>query len=324
LQSAVVEADFTAAEAHLAALEDSFTCGSVVGPALLGRIWLLEAALLTFTGDAEAAQSTWNAAARVAPSEWIDDLGDVLRVDYEAAPVADGRGHIEVQPPLFRGSIAAIDGAIISTPIEVQAGLHLVQAGTGDSAISYGKIIFVEAGSIAIVSTGLVAPANAAPPEPERARARLAYPFRAHLASGALVTLGSELRAPGISTEPATKFTMPVELGLHRDLEKAWYRLALSVSPLIGGRYLYANGSDINGSPVGIGGHFAGGWIRKPLGVGGSAGVSWPGRILTRVVLSTHLGDLPLSVEARAGLNIATERAPEPAAGIVAVFHPYL
>ncbi len=327
LQSAVVEADLDAAEAHLAALEHSFACGEVVEPKLLGRIWLLEGALLTFRGEPEAALESWVAAERVAPSLWIADLGDPLRADYEAARAAEGTGHIDIEPPLFWGAIAAIDGQMVSTPFEIPPGLHLVQAGPAGDAISFGKIIAVSSNSTAVVSTGLAppdaTPAPIAAQEPESVAAT-DHGFSVHISGGAIVTMGDALDGPGSGDEPATKLSIPLELGLQRNFDGAWFRAAASVAPLVGGRYLYSDGAQINGSSVGIGGNLAGGWLTGPLRVGGLGGVSWPGRITTRAVLASRLGDLPLSIEIRGGLNLATEREPEPAFGALLVFNPYL
>lgn len=326
LHKAVVEADLDAAEAILEDLEDAFGCGSVASAEVLGKMWLLEGAWLTFINDKAGAEDSWNAAERVAPTLWIDDLGDALRDDYENAESDADQGRIDVDPPLFWGSIAAVDGRITSMPLDVEPGLHLVQAGVSGDAISVGKIIVVTANSTAVVATNLSSAPKTTAPEaaPSVGVAKLAHPVRAHIAAGSTVAVGAAIAGSGAGDEPATKVSVPLELGAVRDLDEGWYRFALSVSPLIGGRLLYAKGAQINGSPAGIGGHVAAGWISGPLRVGGLAGVSWPGRITTRAVLAAHLGDWPLTLEARGGLNIATEREPEPALGAVLVFEPYL
>ena len=217
VQAAVVEADLDAAEAGLSALEDAFACGTVADPQQLARMWLLEGAWLSFIGDTAGAIACWNAANRVAPNLWIPDLGDELRADYETATPLDGSGHIDVEPVLFWGSIAAVDGQMTALPLEVAPGLHLVQAGTAGDEIAIGRIISVTPNSTAVVATGLMDPAqmgSAAPAEPVVVAVESKYPIRAHIGVGATVAIGDAISGARAGDEPADKLSVPLELGL--------------------------------------------------------------------------------------------------------------
>ena len=101
-EQSIVDTDLVQAEQNLRAMERAFSCGSAADPTLLGRMWLVEGALLTLRRDPEGARDAFRAAARTAPGVWQEDYGPELRQAYEEAN-RDLRGSsaISLDPPLF-------------------------------------------------------------------------------------------------------------------------------------------------------------------------------------------------------------------------------
>lgn len=330
-EQAVVGADFDAGRQAMGELEASLSCGSVVDVELLGRMWLLEGALSVFAGDREAANDAFVAASRVTPGRWIEDLGGRLRSDYEAAirSPSDEPTRIRLDPGLPPGWTASLNGREAEFPADAPAGLHVVQVGPRADQVLLGRVILTQPGvpSVILVDPDALTPPPApavvddtpaprAPDWDERRGRRGPRTLAPWLAAGTLGALGKPLVTRS-GSEPGVKVVLPLEAGLVANLSpQAWARAAVSAAPLLGGRFLWSDGDEVRGSALGLGGHLAGGLRAGQVEPGVLAGVSWPGRITLHGLLGIVPSDAPVRVELRLGAHLATEREPEPAAGL--------
>lgn len=334
-ERALVEADLAEADRLLREIEATFSCGSLVEPELLGRMWLVEAAYLTLQGDDAAAQDSWRAADRVAPGRWVEDFGPRLRTSFEQAIAApEARGTLALDPPLFRW-IGAVDGRVVEFPAEVEAGLHLVQVGPDEDHVQFARVLLAFPNTPSVVVTGLIEPTSdrpqpvvVAPQPPVPAvpeREPVVQPLvTLHLGVGAGAVIGRPAEDPG-GTEPGFKLTVPIETGAVGRPGGLWFRGAFSAAPLLGGDFLYEDQWGRAGSPASLGVHFAGGVAARQGDMGGLVAWQWPGRIALRGVLSGLVGRAPLHLEGRIGVNILSDgRSPEPAFDFVAAFTPRL
>lgn len=150
----VVRYFLTEAEADLAKAEEAFGCSALPDQELLARLWLTEGVLLTLQGDEPGSQRAFSAARRLAPDLWREDYGDELRARWEAAPVAEGRGRIELHP-LPKDALVGLDGSFAKPPLKPPPGLHLVQVFPPERPAVFGRVVDLPPGEVLDVSTGL-------------------------------------------------------------------------------------------------------------------------------------------------------------------------
>ena len=326
---AVVSADLFGARNRLTELEGALACGVLATQDELVSMWLLEGALSTFSGDREGASDAFRAAAVQRPSWFIDDLGAPLRADYDAAcatPVS-GTGTLVIEPVLA-GWTLAVDGESAEFPVTVSAGLHVVQVGSSDDAVGFARVIHVSDGATVVIDTQLrpVLPrdpvstnprVDGAPQPAVQPPSSLVLGWTA--SAGVGVAVGARLE-DAVGTEPALKVMIPLETGVRLRGEHGWLRAAVGAGPLLGGDFVYSQSGRAVVTPVSLGTHLAGGWRSTSLAAGAAVGIQWPERVGVRGIVALPLGQAPLELEARLGVNALAERAPEPAAELVLSF----
>ncbi len=318
--AATIDADLFLARTRLTQLERAFACGPQASPDQLARLWLIEGALSVFAGDTAGADEAFAAAARLSPGLWIEDLGMVLRTHYEHAPrQVHGTGVVDLQLPLD-GWTVSIDGQTTLVPTEVASGLHLVQVGPDPEHMAFAQMVHVLTGSQTLIDTGLVPPDDVPAPPPSSPPPSAVPPPRWTVDwLGAVgLGLGSGQRS-GAASGP--NLAVPMELGMQLLDEPVWGRIMVGGAPRIGGHYVHAGGRGVTTSPSTIGGQVAGGVRHDVLAAGLLAALHWPCRAGFRAVGSGRLGDGPLSVEARAGVDVTTGPA-EPGVEILIVVEP--
>ena len=327
----MISADLFAARSRLSEVEESLACGGLARPDELARLWLLEGALATFSGDTQSAADAFRAAAEVEPGRFIEDLGPQIRAAYEAALAerSTGLGTLFVEPTLA-GWTLAIDGTPTTSPIATPEGLHVVQVGPTPDEVVFARVIHAIADLTIVIETGLEPVLLRDPPQtnprttPDAVivpKPRPEPPLTvAWLASAGLgLGVGERLDHP-LGTEPALKPVVPLETGIRLGFQDGWVRAACGAGPLLTGRYLYTSEDQPRTSPVWLGGHLGGGWASEDLSAGALVSLQWPGRIGLRGLAALPLGDLPLELEGRAGLNVTTARAPEGALELLVTF----
>jgi len=328
----VLAIDIDGARAHMSALEAAMGCGETVNADLLARFWLLEGVLQSLEDDPTAASDAFRAAQEVSADAWIQELGPGMRATYEEANAQeDASGTLILTPA---EAFVAVDGHPRSTPVQVTAGLRLIQAGPRASEVTYSRIVHVTSGE----PHRLELPIALDTPEPEPVAEELAdvpalVDPRPEAGLGVFGGIGSGL-AIGEAIqfkdergtqreEAALKIEIPLELGaVFRFGSAGWIRAAGTLSPRLNGPYLFTAGDEIGQSVVTYGALLGAGVRTPKLEVGLLGGVAMPSRIPLRAVLSTPLGNMPLRIEARAGLNLVATRPAEPAAGLSILVQP--
>jgi hypothetical protein len=159
----VMETRFDDAKIALESAEKAFYCGAIADPELLARMWITEGAMLSFSGDAASAEASFAAASRVAPDYWNQNFGPRLREQYQrAASHQTGSGLIRLNPPLVH-YVGTLDGVVTSFPIEVSAGLHLVQVGEAGGSVKFAQVVVLTDKAALTISTGLIDPLEKTP-----------------------------------------------------------------------------------------------------------------------------------------------------------------
>lgn len=315
--AAVLAGDSAAGRARLDAAQAAFACAAPADPPLAARWFLLDAAVTELEGDREAAADSWAAARATSAETWLPDLGAERRARYDAAPHPAGSAPLLVSPG---GRELWVDGARLQgDPATIPAGLHLVQVVEGDVA-RWADVTFVEAGVTRALDTGLpplppppapAAPAPApAPPGPPRPDRGGGPSVVVRAAVGATVALGGRL-ASGPVVEPAAKVVVPAVVSGAVPLGPAFVRGEVGAGWLLGGRWLSSTAAgEVAASPLQLLGAGAVG-LGDRARVGLSGGVAWPARLSVRGLAGWDRG--PFTSELRLGVNVPTERAPEPA-----------
>lgn len=324
---ALLIGDASAARAALDRAGTALACDAPAQADTLGRWWVVDGVLRHQEGDLQGAADSFASAARLAPQLWLPGLSEELRAAYDAAELPAGTGLIVISPDPGDRPVW-IDGAPM-TSAEVPTGLHVIQVGEPGGAPVFASTLWVGDGLTHAVETGL--PPAALPPgsdTPEgpggpegpegpggpEAPERSGGPrLQIHLLTGGRAAIGGAL-ASGADQEPATKLSIPLEVGVGLAGPGWWFRLHGGVGPLIGGRYLSA---DPAGNPIATPLHVdAGGALAGQLGavhLGLLGAVHWPSRIAARALAGWSPTDGPWLLELRGGANLPTERAPEPA-----------
>lgn len=321
----VLEANLEGASELGRRAEVALACGEVVAPEVLGKLWVVSGVLAWFDGRTDEARRLLVAGQALAPGAWDPRFGQELTGVWSEIEPSSGEGIILLRPELGEGWQVAVDGGADART--VPAGLHLFQVHDA-GAVQFGKVVYVPPGETVALSHTLPsvppskrvieAPLPGAPTPSEGAVA-------ASLSVGVGVDLagGSRLDSEGF-TEPSGKLSVPVELGVRVEGGGLWFRSAAAMGPLVGGSYLYASDGVASRSVLGVGGHVAGGLQVGAIDLGLLAGVQWPSRIPVRAVVGLPLGEAPLRLEARAGLNIATGSRVEGAGTLNLCYLPWL
>jgi hypothetical protein len=307
---ALVKGELAEAERGLGSAEQALGCAAQPsGTQSLGRFWLVEGALLAAEGDPGASMS-FAAARRVAPELWLPDLGEPARRLWETATPESDTGQLALDLELHQRK-ASLDGQPW-TGEPVSAGLHALQLQDPDGTPCFGAMIYVGAGTVTNVTTDL--PAEAPPPPPALPSVRL-FELSAELSTGASLAVGPQLRvshADGELREPGVKLVFPVLVSGRVRQKELWGQLETGFGWLVAGPYLSvkANG-ELHRTPFRFDIALGGGTRVGPFDLGAMTGIQWPGRLSERLVASMALPSA-LSLGARAGFNVATDRPIEP------------
>lgn len=325
---ALLAGEIERAESALAETERSLGCAArPASKELLGKFWLVEAALLDRSGDPDAELSL-AAARRTAPELWLFALGPALEARWRSAKPEEGTGQLALDIPLVERSVA-VDGEPWLWA-DLPAGLHLVQISEPDGAISHGSIVYIGASTSTTLKTGLAPerPSEEVPqPAPSRPDLLSQLSPEATLALGASLAVGRRLQfaaEKGPLVEPAAKLVVPLSLSASVRPGTLWARLEAGTGVLLGGTYLGVLADrTVYRTSLRYEVALAAGGSVSAFDVGASTSIQWPGRLAERAVISYRdLGellplDLPdgdlLSVELRPGFNVATDRPIEPA-----------
>lgn len=213
-QSALLEVRLDDTKARLAEAEAAFACSEFVTPALLARMWQIDAVRLSLTGKAAASDDAFAASAQADPDVWDAAYGPDLRARYEAAAARPSPiGHIALIPPLENYQ-AMIDGRVTYLPAVVPAGLHLIQIGPPEGPAAFARLFFLPDGENLEIETGLVeqAPAPVAEVAPEPTKKRRERPSKDRSTDGpsgglsGIASLGSAVMAVTAGPEAGDSF----------------------------------------------------------------------------------------------------------------------
>jgi hypothetical protein len=333
-ERSVLYADLDACGSALAQVELAFACGPPAEARDLTRFWLVEGAYYLDKGDVAGAGLAFGGARRLAPGVWIEALGPERRAAYDA-PLPSGVGTIVVDAD--PGGTTWIDGVVVSPPVVVAVGEHLVQHGA-EGQPRYACLVSISAGQNHHVLVPAVEPSPAPAPAPAPpAPLRVAEPVviatapaplprvrpYAHLAVGADLVFGGSFDDlfHARATDPVTAVLLPLEAGGGVDGVHWWVRAVGSVAPAVRGALPYTDeGGDPASAGTALGGHLAAGGSIGPLDIGLSGGAVWPGRLTARFLLGFTIPGVPIELELRAGINRTAEAGLEPAAGVVLAF----
>lgn len=134
-----------------------------------------------------------------------------------------------------------------------------------------------------------------------------------HALGGPRLARGIALDALGQPREPATKVSIPIEAGIGLAQGGGWIRAHAAAGVLLQGSFLYRGGGGLSALPVHFDTGLAGGGRIGNTHLGGLVGLQLPSRLLARGVLGWSPESGPWVIELRGGLQVPTERPPEPA-----------
>ncbi|HHO54068.1 MAG TPA: hypothetical protein ENK18_25165 [Deltaproteobacteria bacterium] len=334
-EEALLLLDLPGVQRELETAETLFTCGWLPDPSLLARFWLLEGSLASMEGDDEGTTDAFQAARRVAPDTWIEGLGDPLRRRFDAAHTQpSARGHL-ITKGVEEGYLIQINGVPVAPPLDVPAGLQLVQIGR--EQVRFAQMIYVLPNTVTTLAPKLpllppslpVRDPNAAPrptiPQPLHEDTLSLDLFTGVGISAAVGEASIRETSPGLTVhEPALKLRIPVEAGLVLRASSLWIRGAASVAPLVGGEIRYLDQEKIQALPWTLSTEGALGGSVGPVDLGASGGLLWPDRVSARLIGSAGPPSLPLRLEARLGVDLHLDGGLEPAAGLLTTFTPEL
>ena len=299
-------------------VRDAFGC-RFISTENLTRYWLLRGAQAYLAGE-EGAADMFRSAHGVDPEVWIVDLGDDVHEAYRAAvgdAPPEGRLDVSGAPP---GYVVHVDGRVRSLPAKVVAGEHLVQVGKDLDHVDMHRMALVVDGQMSVLDgtiEGVEVPSDTSS----------AVGLRAHVALGLQGTQGEELTrdvAGSPTTEPATKLSVPLELGLSvLPARGVWLRGQLGVAPVMGGGLLYLGGDEVRAASTAIDVGLGGGVTLGSVDLGLLGGFSVPSRGVVRAVAAVPVVG-PLAGELRVGTNIHPARGVEPGGSLHVVFRPAL
>ena len=241
------------AQGALTQAEAGFSCGPPATSAQVARFWRAEGVLLTIQKRDEEAEFSFAAARRLEPEVWTPAFGSEMEKLFRAAQALDDPpSTLTLQPwdPRYHGWL---DGWAATFPVQVDAGLHLVQASrsprASDATIEYGKFTLVSEGATMALNMpfprdpGLLAESER-PGAPSRASlALVAGGAASALAGGALLWLGGRQNGEySAATEgyAAGTLSQPEALGQVTGTHRAQVGLGVG-----GGALIVAGGSAV-------------------------------------------------------------------------------
>lgn len=304
--------EYAEAGTYLALVEEGFACGPA-STAEVARFWLLTAGLASFTEDDVNVDVAFTAARAADSGFWVEALGVDLKARWEAVPPVDEVAVVTLDPPPW-GYEVRVDGNVHEGPLELPAGLHVIQVHDGPAR--FGRVLRVVPGQPALLPTGLeareepVAVAPAAPvtptaPEPPSSRAVHGY-----VALGVDGSFGQRWTL-GDQQEPGVRGAGQLEAGISVVAGPLWIRGALGGQLLLSGHLYVKPDGEVGKLPVSPMLHATVGTAlgdRVRLGV--LAGAQLPSRIPLRAVGAFQLAKR-LQLEARLGVNLVGEASIE-------------
>lgn len=315
----LIEADAAEARSALDLAEAGLGCGPVASRATLARFFLLDGAIAALEGDAEGTTAAFAAARRIDASVWVDALGSRLKAQHAAATGTGETGVVDVEAPGWEAHWDGVPGVF---PADVPAGLHVVQV-VGDDGVAFGRVVWVAPGESLVVSSGLGPRAVAAPPAaaevPPRPGGDAPAPLAFAFGVGVQGAFGGELtgeRDGDAVSEPATKLTVPLDVGVVVRAGPLWLRPTVGIAPLLGGKFLYAAEAGAGASGFAALAELAAGGSAGAVDAGGLVGIAWPGRIAARALVGLPGVVGPLGPELRLGADLGTAGRVEPAASL--------
>lgn len=200
MEQDIVSLRLPQAQEALTQAEAGFSCGPPATTAQLARFWRAEGVLLTIQKREEEAGFSFAAARHLEPEVWTPAFGSEMERLFHAAPRLDDPPSTLTLQPWDARYHGWVDGRSTTFPVQLDAGLHLVQASrsprASDAMIEYGNLILVSDGAMTTLNTpfprdpGLLAESKK-PDAPSRASlALVAGGAASALAGGALLWLG--------------------------------------------------------------------------------------------------------------------------------------
>ncbi len=145
------------AQDALAQAEAGFSCGPPATTAQIARFWRAEGVLLTIRKREEEAEFSFAAARRIEPDVWSPVFGPEMKKLFQAAQGLDDPPSTLTLQPWDARYLGWIDGRATTFPVQVDAGLHLIQASrsprASDATIEYGKIMLISDGAMTTLNT---------------------------------------------------------------------------------------------------------------------------------------------------------------------------
>lgn len=175
VEQAVLSTRFDQARSAADRAEAAFGCTGSAEAQILARLWLAEGAMAHVEGDSIGRDQAFASAWRVAPLYWTASFGSDLEALWrEAGQQERGRGRLELQG-MAKGHSARVDGAPLPLPIDLEAGLYLVQAGEVGQGPVFSRIVLVPDEQTLVVrveasTNSAVGSAEVASFQPERRR----------------------------------------------------------------------------------------------------------------------------------------------------------
>ncbi len=184
----------------LTSAEAGFSCGAPATTAQVARFWRAEGVLLTIQERSEEARYSFAAARRLEPEVWTPAFGSEMEGLFRAASALDDPPSTVMLQPWDPRYQAWIDGRATTFPVQIDSGLHLVQASRSPRAsaatVEYGKLTLVSGGGAMTLKLPFQADPGrlAEDSAPARgARALISGGAASALAGGALLWLGARL-----------------------------------------------------------------------------------------------------------------------------------
>ncbi len=222
--------------------------------------------------------------------------------------------------PLIEGATLWLDGRPVPDRFDL-VGPHILQIQRG----AVWSSTWVDDGNLP--PSWIPAPPPVQPPavviDPPTPAAVADPSLALRLVVGAGLSLAQGASISGGETfEPATRLWLPIELGVQLDAGHGWFRALGDVMPLLDGQHVYMVDGQLRSSKVGGGASVSGGG-RFGIGhVGALVGARLPSRVVAQVVGGVQVHRSGLGLELRAGVDVTTVAAVEPAFDLLLVFAP--
>jgi len=167
-ERAVLAVERATATAELEQALAAMGCNPPVEPETLARYWLASAVLAQIEGAEARSKEAFVAAWRVAPAVWLPNYGapmEQLRdgAVRELSKRSMGRLNLS-QPP--QHSEVWVDGRQVAPPLDLEAGLHLIQLVPAGGVPYFQRAFVLPAGEELSMTVDAVEPAVPPPPPP--------------------------------------------------------------------------------------------------------------------------------------------------------------